>query len=76
MGAWGTSSSRTGPGRCPAEEGGRKQITGLRHRLILDYLGVDVRMIWKVASVEVEKISEPLRSVLEELAKDEWPEAN
>lgn len=52
------------------------QITGLRHRLIHDYLGVDLRMIWNVASVEVGKISGPLQSVLEELAKDEWPEAN
>ncbi|MDZ7778674.1 MAG: HepT-like ribonuclease domain-containing protein [Gemmatimonadota bacterium] len=52
------------------------QITGLRHRLIHDYLGVDLRMIWKVASVEVERISGPLQSVLDELAKDEWPEAN
>lgn len=52
------------------------QITGLRHRLIHDYLGVDLRMIWRVASVEVGKISGPLQSVLEELAKDEWPEAN
>jgi len=39
-------------------------------------LGVDLRMIWNVASVEVEKISGPLQLVIEELAKDEWPEAN
>ena len=52
------------------------QITGLRHRLIHDYLGVDLRMIWNVASAEVEKISGPLQFVLDELAKDEWPEAN
>ena len=51
------------------------QVTGLRHRLIHDYLGVDLRMIWRVASVEVVKISGPLRSALDELAKDEWPEA-
>lgn len=52
------------------------RVTGLRHRLIHDYLGVDLRMSWNVASVEVEKISGPLESVLEELAKDDWPEAN
>lgn len=51
------------------------QVTGLRHRLIHDYLGVDLRMIWRVASVEVVKISAPLRSALDELAKDEWPKA-
>ena len=51
------------------------EITGLRHRLIHDYLGVDLRLIWKVASVEVQKILVPLESVLEELAQDEWPEA-
>lgn len=52
------------------------QVTGLRHRLIHDYLGVDLRMIWRVATVEIAKISPPLRSALDELVNDEWPEAN
>lgn len=52
------------------------RITGLRHRLIHDYLGVDLRMVWRVASVEVAKISAPLQSMLGGLAEDERPESD
>lgn len=44
-----------------------QRITGLRHRLIHDYLGVDVPLIWRVVTVEIPKVAGPIRTMLDEL---------
>jgi len=46
------------------------KITGLRHRLIHDYLGVDLNMVWKVATVEVSKLRPHVQRMLEQLQED------
>ena len=44
------------------------KITGLRHRLIHDYLGVDLGLIWAVVTVEIPKVTGPLQAMLDELS--------
>jgi len=44
-----------------------QQITGLRHRLIHDYLGVDLRMVWRVVTVELPKVVGPIQDMLRAL---------
>jgi uncharacterized protein with HEPN domain len=47
------------------------KITGLRHRLIHDYLGVDVPLVWGAVTAEIPRITPLLESLLEELAPNE-----
>ena len=46
------------------------RITGLRHRLIHDYLGVDLRLIWRVVKVEIPRLVGPIEAMLDELTGD------
>jgi uncharacterized protein with HEPN domain len=40
------------------------RITGLRHRLIHDYLGVDLELVWKVVAVDLAEVTPQIRSML------------
>jgi uncharacterized protein with HEPN domain len=44
-----------------------QKITGLRHRVIHDYLGVDLPLIWRVVTVEIPTVVGPIETMLEEL---------
>lgn len=44
------------------------RITGLRHRLVHDYLGVDLPLVWGVVTVELPKVTGPLEAMLNELS--------
>jgi len=46
-----------------------QRVTGLRHRLIHDYLGVDVQLVWRVVTVEIPKIVGQIEIMLEELTR-------
>ena len=48
-----------------------QRVTGLRHRLIHDYLGVDVQLVWRVVTVEIPKIVGPIEIMLEELTRSQ-----
>jgi uncharacterized protein with HEPN domain len=43
------------------------EITGLRHRLIHDYLGVDLPLIWRVVQVEIPRVIGSIESMLGDL---------
>lgn len=43
------------------------EITGFRHRLIHDYLGVDLPLIWRVVQVEIPRVIGPIESMLADL---------
>jgi uncharacterized protein with HEPN domain len=45
-----------------------QKITGLRHRVIHDYLGVDIPLIWGVVTVEIPKVVGPIEAMLDDLA--------
>lgn len=47
------------------------RITGLRHRLVHDDLGVDVALVWEVVTDEVPRITPLLESLLDDLAPKE-----
>ena len=42
-------------------------VTGIRHRLIHDYLGVDVETVWRTASSEAPSIRSHLKAILSSL---------
>jgi len=44
-----------------------QRITGLRHRLIHDYLGVDLELVWRVVTVELPKVATPIEHMWREL---------
>ena len=46
------------------------KITGLRHRLIHDYLGVDLDLVWNVVTVDLAEVTPSIRSMLSALQAD------
>ena len=45
------------------------KITGLRHRLIHYYFGVDFKMVWEVAATDIADLRPKLESLLDELSR-------
>lgn len=41
-----------------------KQIIGLRHRIVHDYFGVDVQIIWTVIEKDIQKLKEDITRIL------------
>jgi uncharacterized protein with HEPN domain len=44
-----------------------KRMAGMRDKLIHDYVGVDIEIVWTVAHVELPALRERLRAVLKQL---------
>ncbi len=40
-----------------------KQIIGLRHRIVHDYFGVDLELIWQIVSVEIPSLKAGISSL-------------
>jgi uncharacterized protein with HEPN domain len=43
-----------------------RQIVGLRHRIIHDYFGVDVEIIWKIVKKDIIVLKKNIQSLLKE----------
>ncbi|MBL8850573.1 MAG: DUF86 domain-containing protein [Planctomycetaceae bacterium] len=46
------------------------QIVGMRHRLVHDYLNIDIDVVWQVSTVDVPKLISQLAPILSESAGD------
>jgi len=43
------------------------KVTGLRHRLIHYYFGVDFKLVWKVATAEIAELKPKLQALLRDI---------
>ena len=52
----------------------RREIAGMRSRLVRDYFGIDRQSVWDAATEDIPRLAIRVRVILDELASDEHRE--